>query len=1018
MTYSEALYVGNGVTVDYGVTFDYLDQSHVYVSVDKEITTAVGSEYKFEFINSSTVRVRTVVNENPVPSGLEVRVFRQTPIDEPAVVFGGGASLSSANLNKNSEYLTFALQEAADANQEFTKVYLGAFAVEPTSDNEGETLRVGSVYFDTSVSALFYWSGTAWIIGESVTVSSANAADAAASAAVAVTQAGIATTQAAEAEASASRVDLGALDDAVAATAADVVLTNADVVLTNADVVLTNADVVTSTGLLADTTAARDLTETYAGVVSQSTSVAGLTDPTTLIIGNDGLVSGSGDDAIDGLYEVYDNAGINAWQRVGGTGLITVRTDVEPYDPALTYFPAPAHSWPIASSNAAFGSDFRWARTTGTASIILPIALTAEQIAWTTIEVRLPASGTFSTVPFTQLRSASGQIGADVASTFDSVTNEYVMSVTVSGAPVSVWVRWSTTSDGKSGFPYAIEGGMGLEKADLTLGKTDALTLAWHKELFARSGNILGLLPPTFEAAVGAPATVGADGKTVDGLTDTVSFVRLPVFGMFDGTGYYAALLRMHEPQTTFRSIDIKAGDFQGGNQTSGSKLFQNGEYFVGLIKAQDALAQPAQEIEIRIDLRASGLIPATAAKLEFIGAFNLPDETWVGRILADPVKLTERLAAWQQTPAWVNSDGVGERIYADLPSAVRAGHEVIYCGENQRLTDGLLLTGERTIYMSNGAYIRFSEALDISGFTTTAANANVYYRAATSDPLAVFEVDGDSIARMEVSKPTGTELYTHTASEAAVRATAGTAWYGAGSEGTGNYIRPFADLTAGKTYEVPVSKNGLYVAHGASTKIVQDADAVSGFSINRAAKVGGRLMLEGGTWGYLGQNANVIEPIPASNAVTELRNGTIKEAGNDGYNSGPDAGYSNTLILENTLFTQNWNDGIATGHSTGRDKVFMSGHVEASGNGKQGFVTIGLTDIDAANFVSRGNRDAGLFYLHSKAGDQSVSIGFADIDTLYINHTGSAAATGRIVGIVDTITNAGGLTVVRVSTV
>lgn len=196
MTYSEALYVGNGVTVDYGVTFDYLDQSHVYVSVDKEITTAVGSEYKFEFINSSTVRVRTVVNENPVPSGLEVRVFRQTPIDEPAVVFGGGASLSSANLNKNSEYLTFALQEAADANQEFTKVYLGAFAVEPTSDNEGETLRVGSVYFDTRLSALFYWSGTAWIIGESVTVSSANAADAAASTAVAVTQAGIATTQA------------------------------------------------------------------------------------------------------------------------------------------------------------------------------------------------------------------------------------------------------------------------------------------------------------------------------------------------------------------------------------------------------------------------------------------------------------------------------------------------------------------------------------------------------------------------------------------------------------------------------------------------------------------------------------------------------------------------------------------------------------------------------------------------------------------------------------------------------
>ena len=205
MAYSEALYVGNGVTIDYGVTFDYLDQSHVYVAVDKELTTAVGSNYKFEFINSSTVRVRTVVNEDPVPSGLEVRVFRQTPIDQPAVVFGGGASLSSANLNKNSEYLTYALQEATDDNGAFTTRYLGAFDFFPTTDNDGETLIIGAMFFDLRDESLNFWNGAQWKKGDilEASIAAKNEAEAAeasaeASANTATTQAGISTTKATE----------------------------------------------------------------------------------------------------------------------------------------------------------------------------------------------------------------------------------------------------------------------------------------------------------------------------------------------------------------------------------------------------------------------------------------------------------------------------------------------------------------------------------------------------------------------------------------------------------------------------------------------------------------------------------------------------------------------------------------------------------------------------------------------------------------------------------------------------
>lgn len=74
--------------------------------------------------------------------------------------------------------------------------------------------------------------------------------------------------------------------------------------------------------------AARDLAETYAGIVSRGTSVADLADPTALTLGDYGYVSGSGDDAIDGLYEVQDDTG-NVWVRIGDAGLNAVNQKID-----------------------------------------------------------------------------------------------------------------------------------------------------------------------------------------------------------------------------------------------------------------------------------------------------------------------------------------------------------------------------------------------------------------------------------------------------------------------------------------------------------------------------------------------------------------------------------------------------------------------------------------------------------------------------------------------------------------
>jgi hypothetical protein len=222
MAYSSLSYTGDGTTKDFAVTFDYLDQSHVKVRVDKVFTYEVGSNYTFEFINSTTVRVTHVVSGDAPVSGAEVEVLRRTPIDAPAVVFGVGASLTSEDLNKNSEYLTYALQEATDANDLFTQLYLGAFSAAPATDNDGEALLTGASYFDTDDNILYFWNGSAWKKGDILENSlAAQAAAEAAQTAAELAEAGsqAAQTAAELAQANAETAETNAAASAVSAAA-------------------------------------------------------------------------------------------------------------------------------------------------------------------------------------------------------------------------------------------------------------------------------------------------------------------------------------------------------------------------------------------------------------------------------------------------------------------------------------------------------------------------------------------------------------------------------------------------------------------------------------------------------------------------------------------------------------------------------------------------------------------------------------------------------------------------------
>jgi hypothetical protein len=89
-----------------------------------------------------------------------------------AIYRGDGGANEATDLATNQaaiakEYAESAANSATQAEQtldQFSDVYLGAFMSPPTLDNDGETLQLGALYFDSSDEILKIWNGTSWLV--------------------------------------------------------------------------------------------------------------------------------------------------------------------------------------------------------------------------------------------------------------------------------------------------------------------------------------------------------------------------------------------------------------------------------------------------------------------------------------------------------------------------------------------------------------------------------------------------------------------------------------------------------------------------------------------------------------------------------------------------------------------------------------------------------------------------------------------------------------------------------------
>jgi hypothetical protein len=72
------------------------------------------------------------------------------------------SATTSATQSANSATSAAASAAAAAASAEIAGIYLGPFAVAPTTDNEGGPLQEGMLYYNTVSNGLFVWNGTVW----------------------------------------------------------------------------------------------------------------------------------------------------------------------------------------------------------------------------------------------------------------------------------------------------------------------------------------------------------------------------------------------------------------------------------------------------------------------------------------------------------------------------------------------------------------------------------------------------------------------------------------------------------------------------------------------------------------------------------------------------------------------------------------------------------------------------------------------------------------------------------------
>jgi hypothetical protein len=407
-----------------------------------------------------------------------------------------------------------------------------------------------------------------------------------------------------------------------------------------------------------------------------------------------------------------------------------------------------------------------------------------------------------------------------------------------------------------------------------------------------------------------------------------------------------------------------------GGGTTNLARLrsLGNGWYMAYRANSEAAAAAQAVRFEIYLDNRSGGAGWTPSGAVTFSDFWIAKNATDIPSMVTVPAAVTKALGDAGALTIWVDPAG-SDTAAGDAGTPVATVAEALNRGASR-----LMLRKSSTVHRHSGLsisrnvefvgyaasgdteeYARMWASQNLTGasFTATVADANVYYVAMAASPIGVWELVGTVATRFgRVQADPGAvraNFAQAETSEVNVRAGAGRWWWGAGSAGTGLYLRPSSDTFTGKSYEVPVANVGIALT---GADVVFDGVSAS-FGRNNAVSVTRSTVRARRSAFRRSGDSDAVNIISGVSHWLDEGDCLYTDAGDDGVNL--DGGGATFSGGQGSRAIANVGDGVAP-HSAG-NTVRLQG-MEMSNNGKQGFVTIGTGTFELVNCDCRGNTD------------------------------------------------------------
>jgi hypothetical protein len=226
-------YTGNGSTVLYSLSFPYLEQTDVKVSVNGTIVT------NYIFATASSIQFLTAPS-----AGAAIVIYRETYSDETSATIFPGSAIKAADLNNNFTQILYVAQEVvaravSTLGSTMSGILnMGGFRITNLGSPVNSTDASTKAYVDSNVGAV---SASATAAAASASAAATSASNASSSASSAASSASSASTSASNAASSASSALSSANSATSSASAASTSASNAATSASNASTSETNA---------------------------------------------------------------------------------------------------------------------------------------------------------------------------------------------------------------------------------------------------------------------------------------------------------------------------------------------------------------------------------------------------------------------------------------------------------------------------------------------------------------------------------------------------------------------------------------------------------------------------------------------------------------------------------------------------------------------------------------------------------------------------------------------------------